>query len=91
MSQLDALYSVHDLALRCGVEVAFIDRLVELGVISTHPGRERRFACEVTLRVGKFVRLQRDLGVNAEGAALIVELLDRIEALEHRLRHFEGR
>ena len=61
------------------------------GVITTYPGRERRFACEVTLRVGKFVRLQRDLGVNTEGAALIVELLDRIDALEHRLRHFEGR
>jgi hypothetical protein len=40
---------------------------------------------------GKFVRLQRDLGVNAEGAALIVELLDRIDALEQRLRHLEGR
>jgi hypothetical protein len=89
MTQLDALYSVHDIAVRCGVDVAFVDRLVQLGVISTYPGRERRFACEVTLRVGKFVRLQRDLGVNVEGAALVVELLDRIEELESRLRHFE--
>jgi hypothetical protein len=31
------------------------------------------------------------LGVNAEGAALIVELLDRIDLLEQRLRHFEAR
>lgn len=91
MTELDALFSAHDVALRCGVDVAFVERLVELGVISTRPGRERVFSCEVTLRVGKFVRLQRDLGVNAEGAALIVELLDRIDALEHRLRHFEGR
>jgi len=89
MTQLDALYSVHDIAVRCGVDVAFVDRLVQLGVISTYPGRERRFACEVTLRVGKFVRLQRDLGVNVEGAALVVELLDRIEQLESRLRHYE--
>jgi hypothetical protein len=43
------------------------------------------------MRVGKFVRLQRDFGVNAEGAALIVELLDRIDLLEQRLRHFDGR
>lgn len=91
MSELEALFSVHDIAVRCGVEVAVVERLVELGVITTHPGGERVFACEVTLRVGKFVRLQRDLGVNAEGAALIVELLDRIDALEQRLRHFEGR
>ena len=85
------LFSVQDVAVRCGVDVAFVERLVELGVIHTYPGGERRFACEVTLRVGKFVRLQRDLGVNAEGAALVVELLDRIEQLEQRLRHFEGR
>lgn len=90
MSEL-ALFSVHDVAVRCGVDVAFVERLVELGVITTHPSGERVFACEVTLRVGKFVRLQRDLGVNAEGAALIVELLDRIDTLEQRLRHLEGR
>lgn len=90
MSEL-ALFSVQDVAVRCGVDVAFVERLVELGVISMHPSGERRFACEVTLRVGKFVRLQRDLGVNAEGAALIVELLDRIDLLEQRLRHFERR
>jgi hypothetical protein len=84
-------FSVKDIAIRCGVDIAFVDRLVELGVINTQPGDERLFACEVTLRVGKFVRLQRDLGVNAEGAALIVELLDRIDLLEQRLRHFEAR
>jgi hypothetical protein len=86
-----ALFSVQDIAVRCGVDAAFVERLVELGVISTQPGGKRLFACEVTLRVGKFVRLQRDLGVNAEGAALIVELLDRIDLLEQRLRHFEAR
>jgi hypothetical protein len=29
--------------------------------------------------------------VNHEGAAVILELLDRIELLEQRLRHFEPR
>lgn len=91
MTPLGALYSVQDIARRCGVDVAFVERLVALGVIASPPGRERQFACEVTLRVGKFVRLQRDLGVNAEGAALIVELLDRIDALEQRLRQLDGR
>ena len=84
------VFTVQDLALRCGVDVAFIEELVALGVISAE-GAERAFACEVTLRVGRFVRLQRDLGVNHEGAAVILELLDRIEQLEHQLRHFEGR
>jgi chaperone modulatory protein CbpM len=81
-----SVFSVTELAVRCGVDVTFIEELVSLGVISTDTGD---FACEVSLRVGKFVRLQRDLGVNHEGAAVILELLDRIEMLEQRLRHFE--
>jgi hypothetical protein len=91
MTELEALFTVHDVAVRCGVEVTFVERLVELGVISAEPGRGRTFACEVTLRVGKLARLQRDLGVNPEGAAVIIELLERIDALENQLRHWEGR
>jgi chaperone modulatory protein CbpM len=89
MTELGAFLSVQDVAVRCGVDVAFVERLIELGVIGIEPGTGRAFACEVTLRVGKFVRLQRDLGVNPEGAALVIELLDRIDALEQRLAHLE--
>jgi hypothetical protein len=74
--------SRRELAVRCGVEEAFIEELARLGVIEPSGAG---FAGEVTLRVRRFVRLQRDLGVNFEGAAVIVELLDRIEALEHEL------
>jgi len=81
-----SVFTVQELAIRWGVDVALVEQLAELGVIEPHPEAGRVFSCEVTLRVGRFVRLQRDLGVNAEGAAVIVELLDRIEALEHELR-----
>jgi MerR HTH family regulatory protein len=91
MTQLEALFSVQDIAIRCGVDVTFVERLVELGVITVQSERGRAFAAEVTLRVGKLARLERDLGINLEGAAVIVELLDRIEALEQRLRHLERR
>ena len=91
MTQL-TLYSVQDIATRTGVDVTFVEQLLELGVITTHPGAPGRvFACEVTIRVGKLVRLQRDLHLNLEGAALVIDLLDRIEQLEARLRHYEGR
>jgi chaperone modulatory protein CbpM len=36
-------------------------------------------------RVRTVVRLQRDLGVNLPGAALALELLERIEELQRRL------
>jgi hypothetical protein len=91
MTQTRALFSVQDVAIRCGVDVAIVEQLVALGVITVQPAGGGSFECEVTLRVGKFVRLQRDLGVNPEGAALIIELLDRIEALEQRIRHLQGR
>jgi len=91
MTQL-TLYTVHDIATRTGVDVTFVERLVDLGVLTVHPGASGRvFSCEVTLRVGKLVRLQRDLDLNPEGAALVIELLDRIDQLEARLRHYEGR
>jgi chaperone modulatory protein CbpM len=84
-----ALLTLQDLARRCGVEVRLIEELESLGVITRHPGPERVFSCELTLRVRRFVRLQRDLGVNHDGAAVILELLDRIDQLEQRLRQFE--
>jgi hypothetical protein len=77
-----AVLSRQEVAVRCGVDEAFVEQLVRLGVIEPSG---RGFACEVTLRVRRFVRLQRDLDVNFEGAAVIVDLLDRIEALEHDL------
>lgn len=88
MTRLETVFSVHEVAVRTGVEVDLVERLVELGVIHPHP-HERTFEREVTLRVAKLMRLHRDLGVNLEGAAVIIELLDRIDDLEHRLRHLE--
>lgn len=83
------LFSIEEIALRCEVQPAYVERLVRHGVIEPLPGHAGRFAPEVTLSVQKVVRLQRDLEVNLEGAALILELLDRIEALERRLRMLE--
>jgi DNA-binding transcriptional MerR regulator len=85
------VFSLEEVAVRSGVDVTFVEQLVELGVIETHGRPARVFRCEVTLRIQKFVRLQRDLGVNFEGAAVIVELLDRIEQLEHQLRLLKAR
>jgi chaperone modulatory protein CbpM len=89
------MLSLHEVAVRCGVELRFVEQLVEVGVIESHSGdpaqlledaAERRVPSESTLRVHRALRLQRDLGVNLEGAAVILELLDQIESLEHELR-----
>jgi hypothetical protein len=77
---------LHEIALRCGVEPTFVLHLVEVGIIEAHSGDPSQFSSEITLRVHRVLRLQRDLGVNLEGAAVIIQLLDQIEALEHELR-----
>jgi hypothetical protein len=83
--------TLHEVALRCGVELSFVEQLVEFGIIEGHTPGAATYSGEVTLRVQRCVRLQRDLGVNLEGAAVIVELLERIEALEHELRGLRRR
>jgi hypothetical protein len=45
-----------------------------------------RFTATTVVRVQKARRLQNDLGVNLPGVALALQLLDRIDALEARVR-----
>lgn len=88
MTQPDSFhaFTVHELATRCGVELTFVEQLVEHGIIESRSEDGTQFPREVTLRVHRCLRLQRDLGVNLEGAAVIFQLLDQIELLEHELR-----
>jgi chaperone modulatory protein CbpM len=70
------------------VHAEWVVELVEEGVLEpVQPGGPQwRFAATSVVRVQKAQRLQRDLGVNLPGIALALELLDRIDALEARLR-----
>ena len=49
-------------------------------------GETERLGGEALQRARLALRLQRDFELNAAGAALVVELLDRIDALEAQLR-----
>lgn len=72
----------------CGVEASLVDELVQEGILEPTGGKadRRRFTYASVRRTRTVVRLQRDLGVNLPGAALALELLDRIEDLRSRLR-----
>ena len=72
----------------CAVHAQCIVELVEEGVLAPL-GREPhrwRFSGIHMRRAGVALRLQRDLGVNLAGAALALQLLDEVEALQARLR-----
>jgi chaperone modulatory protein CbpM len=45
-----------------------------------------RFTRSSVVRVRTVLRMQRDLNVNLAGAALALDLLERIETLQARLR-----
>ena len=72
----------------CSVETDLVERLVEEGIIepSRREGGTLYFPRSSTRRTQVVLRLRSDLGVNMAGAALAVELLERIERLEARLR-----
>ena len=73
------------------VRLSVAPTLVEQGIVDPRgqtPARWR-FRVSQLRRVRRAQRLQRDLGVNAPGIALVLELLDEVECLRARLRRFE--
>ncbi|MGC8702731.1 MAG: chaperone modulator CbpM [Thiomonas sp.] len=80
--------SIDDLCAVCRVERTQIVHLVEEGVIESLPAlgsaaqrTQWRFSGETLNRARRAVRLQRDLELNAAATALVLDLLDQIDAL----------
>lgn len=84
---LMGLLTLEEVAGRCGVSLELVEELVRHGVVDIEVTETRSVRAEVTLCVRRVARLQRDLGVNAAGAAVILDLLERIQELEDQLGH----
>jgi chaperone modulatory protein CbpM len=87
----ETVITLEDLCRHCTVQVEEVVTMVREGLIDPadgRPGAESvghwRFHISSVRRVRTAVRLQRDLGVNLPGAALALELLDRIADLQRR-------
>ena len=78
------LVSIEDLCRSCTVEVETVTLLVEEGILDPvgDDVSHWQFTLTSLRRVKTAIHLQRDLGVNLAGAALALELLDRIDELE---------
>ena len=79
---------VDELGRACCCSREWIVTLVREGVLQpTDPAAgDWRFAGESLRRARQATRLQRDLDLDVPAVALVLQLLDRIEALERRLR-----
>lgn len=71
-----------------GIHPDMAQLLAELGIVEIRLGRVPVRQVE---RVRKFLRLRRNLGVNMSGAAIILELLDRIEKLQDEIERLKRR
>ena len=82
---IDTLCRLSDLTMEVMTELA------ELGVVSPRGYSPREWLLPATAlpRLRTAGRLMRDLGVNASGVALALELLDTQTRLERRLRELE--
>jgi DNA-binding transcriptional MerR regulator len=80
-------------AARVGLHPVLVERFVEFGLVEP----AERTATEVRLdvaclpRLVAITRLRQDLGVNLHGIAVILDLVDRLAALEHELRRVRER
>jgi chaperone modulatory protein CbpM len=85
-------FTLAELCRSCAVEAELIEALIDEGILEPigRRGRHWCFPASSLRRTRVALHLQRDLGVNLAGAALAVDLLERIETLEARLRLMGG-
>ena len=79
---------------RCfAIEAELVEALVEQGILEPvgRRGYHWCFPASSLRRTRITLHLQRDLGVNLAGAALALDLLERIDELDARLRVMKGR
>jgi chaperone modulatory protein CbpM len=87
------LCTFEEVCISCNVNPDWVAGLVEQGAIeAVGPTRaEWRFTTVSLIRVAKARRLERDLGLNLPGVALVLDLLDELDALHARLRALQER
>jgi len=76
-------FSMTQICRACNTDRSTVMKLVDEGIIDAMgQSPEWRFHGEALLRARRAVRLMHDLGVNLPGAALALDLLERLEQLE---------
>ena len=85
---------LNEVAVRCMVHPGMIHRFVRLGLvdpvdISVSP-EQWLFDRDVVTLINKIIRLRNELGINYSGIGVVLELLERIDFLETRIRDLEN-
>lgn len=80
--------TLRQLADECGCEITLVEDFIQYGIVEPviHATETPVFPEWAANRVGRAIRLQKDFDLTLEGLGLVLDLLDRIEALEESLR-----
>lgn len=85
-----AWISAEELAAAAEVSLATLSRIVRLGLLQPAAAPPREFPAASVSRLRRMLRLHHDLGVNLEIAAVMAELVERVERLEAELARARG-
>jgi hypothetical protein len=81
--------SVEDLAAAAGLSPARVTRLVRIGLLE--PGEDRSFAAADVLRLRRMVRLRTDLGIGFVSAAIMLDMVERLDRAMEELAQLRAR
>jgi DNA-binding transcriptional MerR regulator len=88
----DQRLTLDDLALHAGMHPALVERLAEFGLVT--PIRQEGallFDPSVVSRLRTIARLRQSLGINLAGISVILDLVDRICALQRENENLRNR
>jgi len=90
-SDLDEPLTCDVVAASLGARRSLVLRLAQRGLIETIEGdaEEPMVPRRVVVQIRRMQRLRRDLGVNFAGAAVILDLVGRIEELNRELAELQ--
>ena len=81
----EGAFTAEELADVASISAPTLQRLIRLGLIETETASADRFTPTTATRLVRMLRLHRQLHVGLSGAAVIVDLLERLERMEAEL------
>ncbi|OLB93750.1 MAG: hypothetical protein AUH30_19425 [Candidatus Rokubacteria bacterium 13_1_40CM_68_15] len=78
----EVLLSFDELATAAGITRGRLGRLIRLGLVEATGPTTSTFTAGTAAQLRRMIRLHVDLGVNYIGAAIIVDLVQRLERLQ---------
>ncbi len=82
--------SLGELCRLCRVHADYVLDLIDEGILEPEgDDRGLQFHGECVVRTCKAISLQRDMGLNLPGVAMVLDLLDEVEELRETIRHME--